>query len=177
MDSPRAWSRLSYTVLAQDPRFRDIPVAVIGEAPPDFADALRNINQVAADPRRLVARMVCHWCECAPSRAASSECSILFRAYLLIRYCTNQYCFAGVSNYQPRRPYCLISTNIDQSGGNFALEKRPCPAMAQSYSAISPARKSRPPLLRAAILFRRLVVRLTAAVQPGSFSCRWAVLR
>jgi hypothetical protein len=118
--------------------------------------------------------MVCHWCECAPSRAISSKCS---RACLLIRYCANQYCFAGVSNYQPRRPYCLISTNIDQSGGNFALEKRPCPAMAQSYSAISPARKSRPPLLRAAILFRRLVVRLTAAVQPGSYSCRWAVLR
>ena len=40
------------TVLAQDPRFRDIPVAVIGEAPPDFADALPNIDQVAADPRR-----------------------------------------------------------------------------------------------------------------------------
>jgi hypothetical protein len=46
------------TVLAQEPRFRDIPVAVIGEAPPDFADALPNIDQVAADPRRLVARMV-----------------------------------------------------------------------------------------------------------------------
>ena len=170
MDSPRAWSRLSYTVLAQDPRFRDIPVAVIGEAPPDFANALRNIDQVAADPRRLVARMVCHWCECAPSRAASSECSILFRAYLLIRYCANQYCFAGVSNYQPRRPYCLISTNIDHDraiAGAWSFLKR----------AISPARKSRPPLLRAAILFRRLVVRLTAAVQPGSFSCRWAVLR
>jgi hypothetical protein len=46
------------TVLAQDPRFRDVPVAVIGEAPPDFADALPNIDQVAADPRRLVARMI-----------------------------------------------------------------------------------------------------------------------
>jgi hypothetical protein len=46
------------TVLAQDPRFRDIPVAVIGEAPPDFADTLPNIDQVAADPLRLVARMV-----------------------------------------------------------------------------------------------------------------------
>jgi hypothetical protein len=41
-----------------EPRFRDIPVAVIGEAPPEFADALPNIDQVAADPRRLVARMV-----------------------------------------------------------------------------------------------------------------------
>jgi hypothetical protein len=46
------------TVLAQEPRFRDIPVAVIGEAPPDFADTLPNIDQVVADPRRLVARMI-----------------------------------------------------------------------------------------------------------------------
>src|SRR6185437_7706445 len=46
------------TVLAQEPRFRDIPVAVIGEAPPDFADALPNIDQVAADPARLVVRML-----------------------------------------------------------------------------------------------------------------------
>jgi hypothetical protein len=46
------------TVLAQEPRFRDIPVAVIGEAPPDFAQVLPNIDQVAADPKRLVARMV-----------------------------------------------------------------------------------------------------------------------
>ncbi|HKA77460.1 MAG TPA: GGDEF domain-containing protein [Pseudolabrys sp.] len=46
------------TVLAQESRFRDIPVAIIGEAPPEFADALPNIDQVAADPGRLVARMV-----------------------------------------------------------------------------------------------------------------------
>ncbi len=46
------------TVLAQEPRFRDIPVAVIGEAPPEFADALPNIDQVAADPARLVVRML-----------------------------------------------------------------------------------------------------------------------
>jgi hypothetical protein len=46
------------TVLAQDPRFRDIPVAVIGETPPEFADALPNIDQVAADPSRLVARII-----------------------------------------------------------------------------------------------------------------------
>ena len=46
------------TVLAQEPRFRDIPVAVIGEAPPEFAEALPNIDQVDADPARLVARMV-----------------------------------------------------------------------------------------------------------------------
>jgi len=46
------------TVLAQEPRFRDIPVAVIGETPPEFADALPNVDQVAADPARLVTRMV-----------------------------------------------------------------------------------------------------------------------
>jgi GGDEF domain-containing protein len=46
------------TVLAQDARFRDIPVAVIGEAPPEFAEALPNIDHVDGDPARLVARMV-----------------------------------------------------------------------------------------------------------------------
>jgi hypothetical protein len=46
------------TVLAQQPKFRDVPVAVIGEAPPEFAEALPNFDQVAADPRRLAARMV-----------------------------------------------------------------------------------------------------------------------
>jgi hypothetical protein len=46
------------TVLAQDTRFRDIPVAVIGEAPPDFAEVLPNIDHVDGDPARLVARMV-----------------------------------------------------------------------------------------------------------------------
>jgi hypothetical protein len=46
------------TVLAQDTRFRDIPVAVIGEAPADFYDSLPNIDHVDGDPARLVARMV-----------------------------------------------------------------------------------------------------------------------
>lgn len=46
------------TVLAQDNRFRDIPVAVIGEAPPDFVEVLPNIDHVDGDPARLVARMV-----------------------------------------------------------------------------------------------------------------------
>jgi hypothetical protein len=46
------------TLLAQDTRFRDIPVAVIGEAPADFADALPNIDHLDADPDRIVARMV-----------------------------------------------------------------------------------------------------------------------
>ena len=46
------------TVLAEDTRFRDLPVAVLGEAPPDFADALPNIDHVDGDPARIVSRMV-----------------------------------------------------------------------------------------------------------------------
>lgn len=46
------------TVLAQDSRFHEIPIAVVGDAPPDFADSLPNIDHVAGDPARLVARMV-----------------------------------------------------------------------------------------------------------------------
>lgn len=50
------------TVLAQDARFRDIPVAVIGQmycaTPADFHELLPNIDHVDGDPARLVARMV-----------------------------------------------------------------------------------------------------------------------
>jgi GGDEF domain-containing protein len=46
------------TVLAQDSRFHDIPVAVIGESPPDFAATLSNIEHVAGDPARLALRML-----------------------------------------------------------------------------------------------------------------------
>jgi len=46
------------TVLAQENRFRDIPVAVIGDAPPDFADSLPNIDHVDGDPVRVVPRML-----------------------------------------------------------------------------------------------------------------------
>ena len=46
------------TVLAQEPRFRDIPIAVIGDVPPDFSESLTNIDHVVADPTRIVARMV-----------------------------------------------------------------------------------------------------------------------
>jgi hypothetical protein len=46
------------TLLAQEARFRDMPVAVIGEAPPDFAAHLPNIDRVDAEPARIVARMV-----------------------------------------------------------------------------------------------------------------------
>jgi hypothetical protein len=46
------------TVLAQDTRFRDLPVAVIGEASLELAEALPNVDHVDGDPSRLVARMV-----------------------------------------------------------------------------------------------------------------------
>ncbi len=46
------------TVLAEEPRFRDLPVAVIGEAAPDFAGNLTNIDHVSGDPARLVPRMM-----------------------------------------------------------------------------------------------------------------------
>src|SRR5664279_2333297 len=46
------------TVLAQEPRFRDIPIAVIGEAPPDFSESLPNIDHIDGDPARIVSRMV-----------------------------------------------------------------------------------------------------------------------
>src|ERR1019366_446756 len=46
------------TVLAQDTRFRDIPIAVIGVAPAEFSESLPNIDHVDGDPARLVARMV-----------------------------------------------------------------------------------------------------------------------
>jgi hypothetical protein len=46
------------TVLAQDPRYSAIPVAVIGEAPRDFAERLTNIDHVGGDPSRLVTRMI-----------------------------------------------------------------------------------------------------------------------
>lgn len=46
------------TVLAQDPRYRAIPVAVIGDVPPEFAKRLTNIDHVGGDPSRLVTRMI-----------------------------------------------------------------------------------------------------------------------
>ena len=46
------------TELAQHARFRDIPVAVIGDVPPDLAEQLTNIDSAERDPARIVARMV-----------------------------------------------------------------------------------------------------------------------
>lgn len=45
------------SMLTQEPRFRDIPVAVIGDAP-DFSDSLINIEYVDGDAARIVGRMV-----------------------------------------------------------------------------------------------------------------------
>jgi GGDEF domain-containing protein len=45
------------SMLTQEPRFRDIPVAVIGDAP-DFSESLINIEYVEADASRIVGRMV-----------------------------------------------------------------------------------------------------------------------
>ncbi|MGC1464338.1 MAG: GGDEF domain-containing protein [Pseudolabrys sp.] len=46
------------TVLAHDPQYRDIPVAVLGDVPPDFTEWLPNVDHVERDPSRVVARMV-----------------------------------------------------------------------------------------------------------------------
>ena len=40
------------TLLAQEARFRDIPVASLGEVPADLAEALTNIDHVESDPAR-----------------------------------------------------------------------------------------------------------------------------
>jgi hypothetical protein len=44
--------------LAQDTRFRDLPVAVIGEISDDFAEVLPNIDYLDPDPHRIVSRIV-----------------------------------------------------------------------------------------------------------------------
>lgn len=46
------------TLLAREPRFRDIPVAAIGEVPADLVQSLPNLDHVDGDPKRIVARMV-----------------------------------------------------------------------------------------------------------------------
>jgi GGDEF domain-containing protein len=46
------------SMLTQEARFRDIPVAVIGDAAPDFTDSLINIDYVEGDVSRIVGRMV-----------------------------------------------------------------------------------------------------------------------
>ena len=45
-------------VLAQDDRFRDIPVVAIGDVPADLADRLTHIERVEKEPARAVSRIV-----------------------------------------------------------------------------------------------------------------------
>jgi hypothetical protein len=44
--------------LAEDSRFRDLPVAVIGETSDDFAEMLPNVDHLDSDPHRIVSRIV-----------------------------------------------------------------------------------------------------------------------
>ncbi len=46
------------TLLADEPRFREIPVALTNEAPADFFESLPNIDHADGDPARLAGRMV-----------------------------------------------------------------------------------------------------------------------
>ncbi len=46
------------TVIAGEPRLRDLPVALIGEAPADFDDILVNLDRLHGDPAHLVSRLV-----------------------------------------------------------------------------------------------------------------------
>jgi len=55
--SPRTVEAL-LTVLGQDSRFRDLPVAVIGKASLELAENLPNIDFVDGDPEQLVPRIV-----------------------------------------------------------------------------------------------------------------------
>ncbi|MFA6267564.1 MAG: GGDEF domain-containing protein [Pseudolabrys sp.] len=46
------------TMLAQDARFHEIPIAVMGDIPPAFEGGLPNLESVDGTPERLVSRMV-----------------------------------------------------------------------------------------------------------------------
>lgn len=46
------------TLLAQDPRFRDIPVAVLGDVPDDLAEQLPNVDPVGGDPALVIERII-----------------------------------------------------------------------------------------------------------------------
>jgi PleD family two-component response regulator len=46
------------SALAQDTRFRDLPVAVIGETSDDFAEVLPNVDHLDPNPHRIVSRIV-----------------------------------------------------------------------------------------------------------------------
>ena len=55
---PQATTDAFLTALSQDTRFRDLPVAVIGETSDDFAEVLPNVDHLDSDPHRIVSRIV-----------------------------------------------------------------------------------------------------------------------
>ncbi len=46
------------TLLGQDPRFRDIPVAIAADVPKELGERLPNVDHIDADPTRIVERMI-----------------------------------------------------------------------------------------------------------------------
>lgn len=46
------------TVLAQDPRFRDIPVAAAGEVPENLSERLPHVDRIEGEPAHIVERMI-----------------------------------------------------------------------------------------------------------------------
>lgn len=46
------------TVLSGEPKYRDIPIAVLGDELPDMAHDMSNVDLIAGDPSRVVAHMV-----------------------------------------------------------------------------------------------------------------------
>ena len=66
------------TVLAEDVRFRDLPVAVLGGPPASIepsARSLPNLERIAEGPQRLVERFLPLCARCTPSASGSSACS------------------------------------------------------------------------------------------------------
>ncbi len=61
------------TVLAEDARFRDLPVGVLGSAGVDD-ERLPNLVASTSDPDASGRAACCRWCACRPSRAISSAC-------------------------------------------------------------------------------------------------------
>jgi GGDEF domain-containing protein len=55
---PQVTTEAFLSALAEDTRFRDLPVAVIGAIADDFAEVLPNVDHLDPDPHRIVSRIV-----------------------------------------------------------------------------------------------------------------------
>jgi len=55
---PQVTTDAFLAALAEDTRFRDLPVAVIGATSDDFAEVLPNVDHLDPDPHRIVSRIV-----------------------------------------------------------------------------------------------------------------------